>query len=241
MIRSKAGMIFQLFWENSKINKRNILKIAKRLDEDARVAKSIPQIFYPTEDLKLQKPKDFLARLMSKRKSTRSFSEKPVTEKQMGSLFYSFAQVQNGRRILPSAGGKYPIEVYAFLFNVKSKLNKNIVYYNVDNHSLSIVKKCPLWESAREQFGLYLEGMPAIFFIFVAIPRRTMDKYEERGGRFVLIETGIYAQSLALRVEFEDLCGVLSGALHDDDVKTTLGLENTDTIVTLGYACGHKK
>ncbi|BCX15465.1 MAG: hypothetical protein KatS3mg097_357 [Candidatus Parcubacteria bacterium] len=240
MDENKADL-FRLFWENSKLNKQTSLKLIKNLIEDARTFKTIPQIFYPSEDLFLKKPKDRLAYIMSQRKSTREFSSVPISEKQLGSLFYAFAQQNSTKRLLPSAGGKYPIEVFACLFNVKSKLNKKIVYYNADNHSLSIVTNCPEWNEIKEFFGLELEGEPAVFFIFVAIPERTVNKYGERGGRFILIETGLYAQSLGLRLANENIGGVISGALHDDEIKKLLKLQNTDALITLGFACGNFK
>ncbi|MCX7928085.1 MAG: SagB/ThcOx family dehydrogenase [Patescibacteria group bacterium] len=237
----KNGTLFSLFWENSKINKRNILTLAKRLDEDARTAKNVPQIFYPTEDLFLSRPRDNLSRLMCERKSSRSFSDVALSEKQLGSLFYAFAQRSKSTRLIPSAGGKYPIEVYAFLFNVRSKLNKKVVYYNADNHSLSVVAESCDWQKEQEFFGLNLDGVPAVFFVFVAIPERTIDKYGDRGGRFILIEVGHYAQNLALRLSLEKLGGVISGALRDDEVKRLLGLQNTNALITLGFACGNIK
>jgi SagB-type dehydrogenase family enzyme len=237
----KNAELFSLFWENSKINKRTILKLAKKLDEDARTVKDTSQIFYPTEDLILPKPTDKLARLMSERTSTRTFTNVTFSEKQLGSLFYAFGQKKSTGRLLPSAGGKYPIEVYAFIFNVQSKLNKKIVYYNPDSHSLSVVAECPDWDQIKELFGLELDGQPAVFFVFTAIPERTMDKYGERGGRFILIEIGHYAQNLAIRLAIEKLGGVISGALHDDEIKRLLNLQNTSALVTLGFAGGSLK
>lgn len=237
----KNAELFSLFWENSKINKRTILKLAKKLNEDARTVKGISQVFYPTEDLLLPKPKDSVARLMSERKSARTFSDTAFSEKHLGSLFYAFVQKEATSRLLPSAGGKYPVEVYAFLFNVEGKLDKQIVYYNPDNHSLSVVTKCPDWGEVKELFGLELDSEPAAFFVFVAIPERTIDKYGERGGRFILIEVGHYAQNLALRLATEKLGGVISGALHDDEIRGLLNLQNTNALVTLGFACGSLK
>lgn len=233
--------LFSLFWENSKINKRTILKFAKKLGEDARTVRNIPQLFYSAENLSLTRPKDAMAQLMTKRQSKRSFNNTALSEKQLGSLFFAFTQKDTTSRLLPSAGGKYPIEVYAFLFNVKSKLNKKIVYYNPDNHSLSEIGECSSWAEIREQFGLELEEDPAIFFVFVAIPERTTEKYGERGGRFILIEVGHYTQNLALRLTAENLGGVLCGALHDDEIKKLLNLQNTNALITLGFACGNLK
>ncbi len=231
--------LFHLFWENSKLNERTILRLAARIEQDARMTHELPQIFYPTEDLALPRPRDKVARQMARRKSVREFSGAPISEKQLGSLCYAFAAHKDGqRRMVPSAGGKYPIEVYACLFHVSSKLNEKIVYYNADAHSLSVVGKCPPWSKAQKVFGVQVAGEPAVGFVFVAVPERTLRKYGERGGRFILIEVGHYAQNLALRLAQEKLGGVLSGAVRDDAMKKLLGLERTGALITLGFVCG---
>jgi SagB-type dehydrogenase family enzyme len=231
--------LFSLFWENSKFNKRTIFKLGKQLSEDSRTIQNISQFFYSTDDLKLSKPADKLAKAMALRSSSRAFSDVPLDEKQLGSLFSAFSQKDATARVLPSAGGKYPIEVFAFLFNIKSKLNKKIVYYNADSHSLSIIGECLSWNEYKDGFGLELDSNPAIFFVFSALAERTIKKYGERGGRFILIEAGHYSQNLALRIVQERLGGVISGALRDDEVKKHLGLEKTNCLITLGFACGN--
>lgn len=229
---------FSLFWENSKLNKYTLEQLSKKLDEDAKIGKNISQLFYPTEDLMLQKPDDGLAQVLMKRESGRIFRDYPITEKQLSSLFFSFFQKENMTRVVPSAGGKYPVEVYAFLFNVEGKLNKKIVYYNSDSHSLSVVGKCKKWENMKSDCGLWIEGSPSILFVFVGFIERVTKKYTERGGRFFLIEVGHYAQNIGLRVAQENLKGVEAGGLSDDKIRKYLKLERTDAMIALGFVCG---
>ena len=75
-------------------------------------------------------------------------------------------------------------------------------------------------------------------FIFVGFPNRVVSKYGERGGRFLLIESGHYIQNLLLRVSYEKMRAVELGGLFDNDIKNILGLENSDAIITLGVICG---
>ena len=75
-------------------------------------------------------------------------------------------------------------------------------------------------------------------FIFVGFPNRVVSKYGERGGRFLLIESGHYIQNLLLRVSYEKMKAVELGGLFDNDIKNILGLENSDAIITLGVICG---
>jgi len=174
---------------------------------------------------------------MCKRYSERTYTGYNISEKQLSSLFSCFAEI-NGRRLLPSGGSKYPIEVYAMLFHATGSLNEKIVYYNWDSHSLSVVSTCPKWNEVVGKSGLLIEGEPSIMFVFAAFPSRIISKYGERGGRFLLIEAGHYLQNLSLRVAFEKLKGVEAGGLFDEDIKAILGLHGTEAILTLGYVCG---
>lgn len=242
-MKAKVNMLtaplFQLFWENSKINEVTEIKLAESIESDASKIHLTPQLLYPSADLQLKQPKDRLADLMQKRQSLRNFSSKTLSEKQLGSLCFAFGQVQETRRLLASAGGKYPIEVFAITQKVKSeKINQKILYYNADNHSLSLVKAAPEWEKINKFISPDFESIPAIIFFFVAFPERTCAKYQERGGRFILIEAGQYAQNLALRLAEEKLVGYELGSVHDDKVKNILGLEKTNALICLAYACG---
>jgi hypothetical protein len=160
-----------------------------------------------------------------------------MSEKEMSSLFMSFIQKEDSTRVIPSAWWKYPVEVYAFLFHVKSKLNKKIVYYNCDAHSLSVVWDCESWDSIKENTWLWIEWDPSIFFVFVWLSERVCEKYQERWGRFFLMEVGHYAQNLWLRIALENLKWVEAGWLFDDEIKKYLKLENTNAKIALWMAC----
>jgi exopolyphosphatase/pppGpp-phosphohydrolase len=95
--------VFEMFWENSKLNPYNIRLFAKKLDEDIKQFHSTSHLFYPTEDLVLQKPADSLSKIMQKRKSERVFNNYEMSEKEMSSLFMSFIQKEDSTRVIPSA------------------------------------------------------------------------------------------------------------------------------------------
>lgn len=140
---------------------------------------------------------------------------------------------------MPSGGAKYPIEVYALCFNVKG-LSGKVVYYNYEKNCLSIIGECGEWEKYKIISGAegVIEGNPSILFVFAAFPDRITSKYGERGGRFLLIESGQYLQNLSLRISHEKLYGVELGGLFDDEFKKLLKIENTEGIITLGMLCG---
>jgi SagB-type dehydrogenase family enzyme len=226
--------LFDLFWENSKLNEKNFMSFVNSFTNENYDAE---KPLYPTVDVKLKLPKDRLFKTMCLRCSERKYNGYKLREKQLSSLFSCFAEVGK-RRLLPSGGGKYPIEAYALIFDSEGNANKKIVYYNPDLNSLSFIGECPEWSEIKDKTGLLIEGEPSALFVFAGFPSRITSKYGERGGRFLLIEAGHYLQNLSLRVAFEGLCGVEAGGLHDDEIKALLGLSNTEAIITLGYACG---
>ena len=230
-----SSPLFNLFWENTNLNDKNILGFIKGFVNEE---KNIEHIKYSTKDLELDYPKDKLYKIMKNRQSNRQYNNYQINKRQLSSLFSCFAQVDN-HRLLSSAGGKYPIEVYALCFNV-NKLNNKIVYYNYTDNSLSIVGSCSSWNDIKSIAGAgdVITGEPSIMFLFVGFPNRVVSKYGERGGRFLLIESGHFIQNLLLRVSYEKLKAVELGGLFDNDIKNILRLENTDAIITLGVICG---
>lgn len=239
MKNKKESPLFELFWENSKINRFNVAELGERLSQYGRYKELAPQLFYPGEEIILVEQKDILSKIFKSRISTRKFKDKPLDKKCLDYLFQSFSSLKDGRRMLPSAGARYPIEVYALVYNVKD-LKNAIYYYNQDRHSLSFVNAIETWDETSHIYNLAIEGNPAIVFIFVGFLDRVAKKYGERGGRFLLIEAGHYAQNLGLSIGTAKLGGVEIGGIMDDDMKILLGLKSTEAKILLGFAVGNK-
>jgi SagB-type dehydrogenase family enzyme len=228
-----------LYWENSELNQTTIRSFSRRIEEHSARATRLPPLEFAGPDLPLPLPRDGLFRRMASRSSGRSFHDRPLDARELGSLFAAFARHANGARTFPSAGSTYAIEVYALLFNVRGDLRAAIVHYNPDNHSLSRVGAAPSWSECAERVNLEVVGEPAALFLFVIIPERTTDKYGERGLRFTLLEAGHAAQNLSLRLVEENLVGCEAGGVFDRWFKTVLGLDETSAQIALGFACGH--
>lgn len=234
--------LFRLFWENSSLNARRAPGFAEQLLADGRRAPRVPRLFHASADVPLARPGDALFRAQARRASERRFAQRPLGRRQLGSLFSAFAAHDDGRRLLPSAGGKFPVEVFALLFSAEGELDRSIVYYNCDRHSLSVAGPCPPFERVAEDLGIPPgEGAaPAACFLFTVFPRRTIEKYGERGGRFALIEVGHYAQNLGLRLAEEGLAGYELGGVREEPMRRLLGLASADAMVALGHAAGHR-
>jgi SagB-type dehydrogenase family enzyme len=233
--------LFRLFWENSSLNARRAPAFAEQLLAFGRRAAAVPQLLHGAADVPLATPDDALFRTQARRASARRFAARPLSRTQLGRLFSAFAGHADGRRLLPSAGGRFPVEVFALLFSAEGDLDRSVVYYNCDRHSLSVAGACPPFESLADDLGIFRgEGAaPAACFLFTVIPRRTVEKYGERGGRFALIEVGHYAQNLGLRLAEDGLAGYELGGVREEPMRRLLGLGATDAMVALGHAVGH--
>ena len=99
--------LFDLYWENTNLNDKNILNFVNNFINEE---KDIERIKYHTNDVKLDYPKDKLYEIMKMRESGRNYNNYQINKKQLSSLFSGFAEIDK-HRLLSSAGGKYPIEV----------------------------------------------------------------------------------------------------------------------------------
>lgn len=235
----KKTPLFNLFWENTKLNRERSLVLAESITLDAEVHHTKPKLEYPDELIRLPLPKDRLQNALTSRCSIRQFSHDGLSLAHLGSLFAGLAMKSDGFRVWPSGGAKYPVEAFAVLLRAPTDLQGRIVYYNADNHSFSTVATaCPDWTELASVFSFSAAPPPAAIIILVGFPARTTEKYGERGARFVLMEGGICMQNLSLRAAESGLAGVLLGGLHDEAIKTLLQLEDTEAIILGGYACG---
>jgi SagB-type dehydrogenase family enzyme len=164
---------------------------------------------------------------LSNRRSIRSYTDKPVTLKELSQLLWA-AQGKTeelGGRTAPSAGAKYPLEIFAVVGDVK-ELNPGIYRYDPADHSLEGFKRGDL----REKLTKAAIGQPCIKnapvdIVVTGVYSRTEEKYGERAPRYVHMEAGHACQNIYLQAEALDLGTVVIGSFHDEDVAKLLNLK----------------
>jgi SagB-type dehydrogenase family enzyme len=233
--------LYDLFWENSKLGPVTVQAFRRRIDDYLATEPERDELRYAAEPVRLGRPRDALERVVRARRSVREFDDRPLRACRLGSLFSAFGGSGDGSRPYPSAGGTYPLEIFAFLPNVEGALAGAAVHHDPDAHELTVVARLPPWEDYRDAVNLEgIVGIPHVIVVFVLFPERITGKYGERGGRFALIEVGHAAQSLALRLARSGMAGCEIGGLLDERVKALLRLEGTSAQIALGYACGRR-
>lgn len=153
-----------------------------------------------------KKPKDKkLGLLMANRRSVRQFSGLPISQEQLSHLLFSSAGLLNvnksldySRRPYPSAGARYPLEIYPLVLNCTG-LEKGLYHYNVKENCLEIILKEDLekW-LMKASGGETLLKESSIIFIITGVLDRTRIKYRDRGYRYALIEAGHLGQNICL-------------------------------------------
>lgn len=229
---------FRLFWEGSKLDAARMPRFAHGIEEEDRTPPRAARLFYAPAGRPLPTPTDPIAACMRSRRSRRSFGDRPITEAQLGSLCHPLRDTEHGLRAVPSAGARYPVELFVMLFHAEGPLAGHVVHYETDAHALTPIRPCPPWNEVAPAVGLDVEGEPAALFVFAIVAERTLRRYGERGGRFVLVETGACAYAIELRAAHEGLAGVLAGGLHDERLRAWLGLDASPVEVALGFAVG---
>ena len=139
----------------------------------------------------------FLETLMS-RKSIRSFSPAGISNKTLVRLLelsFGFRYRDDSGlpfRTYPSAGARYPIEVYAVVLR-GNEMAEGVYHYNVHDNTLELLKEgdksAIVSEFYSNQDSLDIASAPCLI-LFSMVYRRTMDKYGEKGYRFILLDAG---------------------------------------------------
>lgn len=164
---------------------------------------------------------------LKNRRSVRKYKNSSLTLKEISQILWATdgKNAPWGGRTSPSAGATYPIEIYVLAGNVKG-LNPGFYHYEVNNHSLLLIKKQDLRrEVSKAAFNQpWVEKAPAVIVI-CAVFERTTQRYGERGKRYVYMEAGHCGQNLHLQCETLGLGTVMVGAFDDKSVKEILGIK----------------
>lgn len=189
---------------------------------------------------------DLYSTLVS-RKTCRDFSTQLIKVNQLSDLlYYSIGMkkiVENNssnNRMYPSAGARYPLEVYLIIFK-SEQLRMGVYHYHFKTHSLEVILPEPVFEQAMQQLNQSWIRKAGILIVISAVFERTEMKYKDRGYRHILTEYGHIAQNLYLVSTALGL-GVCSiGGFVDDGLNRLLDIDGRIESVIGLIAVGNKK
>jgi SagB-type dehydrogenase family enzyme len=166
-----------------------------------------------------------LQALLRQRRSHRQFAEEPLTVAAVGQLLWAAQGVTGeGRRVAPSAGALYPLEVLLVAGRVDG-IAPGIYRYRFGSHALA---RCMEGDQraalARACWDQDFVATAAAVVAICATHAKTTRKYGERGLRYVHIEAGHVAQNICLMATELALHACVVGAFSDNDVAQVLQL-----------------
>lgn len=188
-----------------------------------------------------------LYKTLLKRESSRDFFNKPVKVSNLSDLLYysvGMKKILNNKlsnsRMYPSAGGRYPLEIYPFIFNV-DQVKDGVYHYHFKTHSLEMLLQKPILKEIVRQFQTPWIKKTGILLVVSAVFDRSEMKYGDRGYRHILTEYGHLAQNVYLVGAALGL-GVCSiGGFIDDGLNEIIDIDGRVESVIGVVAVGTKQ
>jgi SagB-type dehydrogenase family enzyme len=193
-----------------------------------------PRTALPGRDFEVPMP---LGEALSKRRSIRAYARRPLPLATLGRLLHTAYGVRGVRREAgeevhdrpaPSAGGRYPLEIYAATQSVEG-LADGAYHYDARGHALEEVR-AGLAQPAL--VGLLMDQEVAreanLVLVITAVRHRTMWKYGQRGYRHIFLDAGHVGQSLYLVATALGLGPTAVGGFLDEDLGRFLHLPDDE-------------
>lgn len=172
---------------------------------------------------------DPLFSIFKERRSEREFKGKNLTLKTISNILYfssgirNFNEIKNdfdlSLRVYPSAGARYPLEIYSVLLR-SEEISLGIYHYNVKRNSIELLLEGNFQEEfakITDQEWIQKSGM---IVIVTAVFSRTVMKYKERGWRYIFFEAGHVAQNIHLiSTTLKLKCCPIGGFLDKEVIK----------------------
>lgn len=187
-----------------------------------------------------------LGAALERRRSIRDYALRPMPLETLGRLLHTSYGVRGHRRVegrwvydrpAPSAGARYPLELYVATQAVEG-LADAIYHYDARAHELELVRLGLVQPTLVDlAVGQSLVNNTNAVVILTAVRDRTMWKYGQRGYRHILLDAGHVGQNLYLVATALGLGPTAIGGFYDREVNELLKLpddEETFYIVCIG-------
>ncbi len=178
------------------------------------------EIKLPVPDRSGGKP---LMESLNNRKSTRSFSDKELTDQQLSNLLWAANGFnRDDKRTAPTAHNRQELELYVIL-------KDGIYFYNAKEHKLTLVNKGDYRKNAGMQD--FVADAPLNVMIVADMEKSTKPE-------FSYANCGFISQNIYLYCASEGLGTVVRGSFDKEELKSLLKLSPTQEVLlsqTVGY------
>jgi SagB-type dehydrogenase family enzyme len=176
------------------------------------------------------KSKLTLEEAIKARRSHRAYKSGALPLKTVSSLLWAAQGITHpkGLRTAPSAGARYPIELYL-------ACDKGLFHYQPKGPSLRKLSSQDLRQELASDPGIpqaFIAQAPAIF-VFAVERARTCGRYGLRGERFICLDVGHAAENLCLQAAALGLASCPIAAFDDNYMTRTLSLPDGQQVLYL--------
>lgn len=223
----------------------NISKDPKEWPDEWKTTfyKSYPR--FAKIDLNGDPPRADLFEAIKTRASRRDANKTSLSKKNLSLILkYSCGNTgalnpERSRRAYPSAGGRFPIEIYPIVFQPGGDIAPGVYHYNVKNHQLdTLAQRTFSDEDISKLFTYEWATHAAVGVVMTAVFWRTSNKYGERGYRYALLESGHIGQNIHLVSEALGVKCCALGGVRDERVERLLRIDGVSESVVYALALG---
>lgn len=180
----------------------------------------------------LPRPEDLrrpLGTVLEARRSARRFSRAPLASSALATILHASygATTEHAARAVPSAGGLYPLEVYAAIERVDG-LPRGLYHHDASSNLLAQLEPSSVARALRGAFVHPELAVAPVILIVTALFQRCRFKYGLRGYRFCLLEAGHLAQNALLACAALDLAAVPIGGFFDRCLERILHVDGVE-------------
>ena len=177
---------------------------------------------------------------LAARRSHRQVRDRPLSFEAFSSMLRGATEVTGKAdvtrtvsvpaRSYPSAGGLYPIQVYAVVRTVTG-LESGCYYLDADSGHLHRLGDTPSGDSMVGTFlGDANAGVAPAIIVLTAVLNRSTIKYGERAYRYCQIEAGHLGQNILLTALAHDIGAYPVGGFVESDIEDMLGVDGVEEI-----------
>ncbi len=252
--------ISEIYHENTKLYPSTINAVYPAIEfsnmELRAMLKGFKQYSY-AKKIKLFTPEDkeenekTFKEVIESRRSVKNFSKEPLSMRELSQvLWQSYGTTGKEhepgvgdrlQRVVPSAGGLYPAEVYLGIRNVIG-LDQGIYHYNVPNHELEMLTPGdPTSQLQKICCDQPYTQEAGVVVLISAVLERTKRKYGERGYRYVLLDLGHLGQNIYLSCTAQQLAVMTTCGFFDDLGNDLLKLDGINESLMYVAFIGKKK
>jgi len=180
---------------------------------ESEVPESWRRIFYkeyprlPAQPLAPRELQAKLADLLISRESYREFRDASISFENFSTILHysaglkkEFEENSSERRYYPSAGARYPVEIYAVANNILN-IKRGLYHFNVKNDTIEMLLERDLKEEVENLLGSKMGREAGLILFLTGVLSRTEVKYGANAYRFALLEAGHIGQNISLIAE----------------------------------------